>query len=123
VGVIGRHTAAKEALCPRSIRAPTSPRSCRPCILLQLVERCVICASSSCVALAHADADATGEHRPCSSWPGDFGKQPLIEIVGEDRVISEAGLDAPGVHVAQDIGNGVVDLDSLKSPLLLSGST
>jgi len=82
------HTGRKGKRCAALYSSPTCRDLADRAILLQLVERCVNLRSSSGPP-AHADADAT-VRSPCSLASADFGKA-LIEIVGEDRVISEAG--------------------------------
>ena len=71
----------------------------------------LILPSSSRVALAHADADRADDGRLVALDQAQLGEIALLQIVGKDRIVGEAGLQAAGVHVAQDVRNGVVDLD------------
>ena len=63
------------------------------------------------VGLAHADADRADDGRLVALDQAHFGERALLQVVGDDRLVGEAGLDAAGVHVAQDVRDGVVDLD------------
>src|SRR5690606_38125033 len=40
-----------------------------------------------------------------------LGVAALREVVGSHWSIPDAGIDAPGIHVSNDIGNAFVDLD------------
>src|SRR6476660_3248131 len=78
---------------------------------LQLGKRGVDLAEQRALPLAQADADrADGDGLVAVDEP-HLGEAALLQIVGEDRVVGEAGLEAAGVHVAQDVGDGVVGLD------------
>ena len=80
-------------------------------LAFSLASEALILPSSAVVALAHADADRADRDRLVAVDEPHLGEAALLQIVGEDRIVGVAGLEAAGVHVAQDVGNGVVGLD------------
>src|SRR3954454_23560383 len=78
---------------------------------LQLGERGVDLAEQRGLALAHADADRADGDRLVAVDQTHLGEAALLQIVGEDRIVGVTGLEAAGVHVAQDVGDSVVGLD------------
>ena len=80
-------------------------------LAFSLRERGVDLAEQRGLALAHADADRADGDGLIAVDQAHLGKAALLQIVGEDRIVGVAGLEAAGVHVAQDVGDGVVGLD------------
>src|SRR3954469_15871830 len=78
---------------------------------LQLGERGIDLAEQRGFALAHADADRADGDGLVAVDQVHLGEAALLQIVGEDRIVRVTGLEAAGVHVAQDVGDGVVGLD------------
>src|SRR3954447_13618892 len=75
---------------------------------LELGQRGVDLAEQRGLALADADADRADGGRLVAVDEPHLGKAALLQIVSEDRIVGVAGLEAASVHVAQDVGNGVV---------------
>src|SRR6266702_4323691 len=90
-------------------------------IRLELGERGVDLLEQFGIGLADADADLTGDGRFVGFNQANLRKAALLEVVGEDRVVGETGLEAARVHVAQDVRNGVVHLDLTEQSRLLQG--
>src|SRR5258708_10750426 len=90
-------------------------------IRLELGERDVDLLEQIRVALADSDADRADNGRLVGFDQTNFRKTALLEVVREDRVVGETGLEAAGVHVAQDVRNGVVHLDLTEQSGLLQG--
>src|SRR3954469_17961261 len=64
---------------------------------LDLGERGVDFLQQFLVRFAHADADRADDHRLFARDEPDLREASLLEVVGDDRVIGEAGLETPGV--------------------------
>src|SRR3712207_8741985 len=54
------------------------------------------------VGLAHADADRADDRRLERLHQPDLRIKALLQVVGQDRVVGEAGLQAAGVHVRSE---------------------
>src|SRR5713226_3727472 len=93
-----------------SLQSPLRQDRLQPAVGLELGEAGIDLLEQLAVALAHADADRAEDGRLIGLDQPYVGKQALLQIVGEDRIVGEAGLEPPGVHVAQDVGDRVVDL-------------
>src|ERR1700736_4756008 len=78
-------------------------------VSLELGERGIDLLEQVAVALAHADADRAEDGRLVALGEPHLGEQPLLQVVGEDRIVGEASLEPPGIHVPQDVGDRVVD--------------
>src|SRR5581483_10832848 len=85
-----------------SIETPFREDLLQRAVLGQLVERGVDLSEQLAVALAHADADRAHNGRDIGVDQPHLGKQPLLEVVGQDGLVGEAGLQAAGVDVAED---------------------
>src|ERR1700724_1765488 len=80
-------------------------------IRLELGERGVDLLEQIGIGLADADPDRTDDGRFVGFDQPNLRETALLEVVGKNRIVGETGLEKSGVHVAQDIRNGVVHLD------------
>src|SRR5579872_5825216 len=90
--------------------APFVEDFCKRAVRLQLGERGVDLAQQLLIALAYADRDGADGHRLVGFDQAHLRKQAQPEIVRKDRIVAISRLQAAGVHVAQDVGKGIVGL-------------
>src|SRR5580700_3714493 len=72
----------------------------------ELGERGVDLAEQLRIALADADGDGADDGRLVGIDQPSLGKAALLEVIGEDRIVGETGLETAGIDVAQDVRNG-----------------
>src|SRR6266702_8281516 len=86
---------------------------------LELGERGVDLGEQLPVGLADPDRDRADGDRLVGIDQPDFRKSALLQVIGQDRKIGETGLETARIHIAQNIGNGVVGLDLAEQSRLL----
>src|SRR6266496_4164434 len=86
---------------------------------LELGERGVDLSEQLLVGLADPDRDCSDRRRLVGINQADYRKTALLQVIGEDRIIGIAGLETARIHIAQNIGNGVVGLDLAEQSRLL----
>src|SRR4029077_11000080 len=97
----------------RTLRAeaPFAQNFVQRAIGLDSRERSIDLRQQLLVALANSDGDGADDGRLVGIDQANFRKAALLEVIGEDRIVGVARLEAASVHVAQDVRNGVVDFD------------
>src|SRR5574341_97135 len=99
---------------PRLLQLPLLEDAVDRAVALQLRDGLVHAVQERLVALLHPDADAARHERLIGLDGLDGGIVPEADLVRQDREVAEAGLQPANVHVAEDVRQGVVDLDLLE---------
>src|ERR1044071_8121945 len=117
--VLLRNFASRLSSGSVGLLSPFLENFCDGPALLELGERRIDLGEQLRVALANTDRNCTDRDGLVGIDQTDIGEIALLEIICEDLIVGESRLEAARIHVAQDVGNGVVDLDLAEQSRLL----